>query len=485
MFCEKCGTKNKSGAKFCEKCGNKMPGKESKGSTKTENSNSLITKFKNLPKKAKIVMGVVGLIIIIAIIALTVLLNNPLKTVEDSLERFYTNYDKDKTKELVEIGKILKSNKSDKKLLGKIEDTTHKITEKWVKNFNKEYKDTDELKTAYQKVAGALKDIYDYYDGLEYMLDDELYTKYRNELSELYSSKGYYLEGKENEGSNDYQAYYYYQKVVESDCYYKKAQDFINNYVKEELSDFIKEAQEITDKLADNATDKEKLDAYVEQINYLRNNKYKNNIDLSVTEDYKKLYSDTESKIVEITKKMVSEYEKDLKYPDAIEVIDNALKDITDSDSDTYKELNELKKTLNDKLPDNLTSKYQVSSKNTSGYNYSRTVDNETYDTMIAFRFEGETDQITYRLNQEYKKLKATIVRGKNWDPDFEGKIVIYGDDKEIYKSDNITKTSELIADIDIDITGVDDLRIEFQTKSEPDGWASFYIYLVEPYLYK
>ena len=277
MFCEKCGTKNKSGAKFCEKCGNKMPGKESKGSTKTENSNSLITKFKNLPKKAKIVMGVVGLIIIIAIIALTVLLNNPLKTVEDSLERFYTNYDKDKTKELVEIGKILKSNKSDKKLLGKIEDTTHKITEKWVKNFNKEYKDTDELKTAYQKVAGALKDIYDYYDGLEYMLDDELYTKYRNELSELYSSKGYYLEGKENEGSNDYQAYYYYQKVVESDCYYKKAQDFINNYVKEELSDFIKEAQEITDKLADNATDKEKLDAYVEQINYLRNNKYKNN----------------------------------------------------------------------------------------------------------------------------------------------------------------------------------------------------------------
>ena len=48
-----------------------------------------------------------------------------------------------------------------------------------------------------------------------------------------------------------------------------------------------------------------------------------------------------------------------------------------------------------------------------------------------------------------------------------------------------ITKTNEINAEINLDITGVDDLKIEFVTTSEPDGWTSFYIYLVEPYLYK
>ena len=113
-------------------------------------------------------------------------------------------------------------------------------------------------------------------------------------------------------------------------------------------------------------------------------------------------------------------------------------------------------------------------------------IQNEVYRcTRGNLHHDGETVSRVYRLNNEYKTLKAMIVRGPDWDSDFNGEIVIYGDDKELYRSGKITKTGELKSEINIDVTDVDDLKIEFVTESEPDGWANFYIYLVEPYLYK
>ena len=74
MFCEKCGTKNKPEAKFCEKCGHKIELKKSQ-----KNNNALINKFKSLSKQNKIVMLIVLTITIIALITLSILLNNPIK----------------------------------------------------------------------------------------------------------------------------------------------------------------------------------------------------------------------------------------------------------------------------------------------------------------------------------------------------------------------------------------------------------------------
>ena len=101
------------------------------------------------------------------------------------------------------MGKVLKSNKNNEKVLNSIKETTHKIMEKWVKNFNTEYKDKEELLEAYNKVSNALKDIYEFYNGLEYMLDKDLYNSYNNELKELNSSKHHYLTGKEYENKKD------------------------------------------------------------------------------------------------------------------------------------------------------------------------------------------------------------------------------------------------------------------------------------------
>lgn len=484
MFCEKCGAKNKNGAKFCEKCGYKLETKEPEKKKNFAKENKILTKIKGMPKKSKIITGVVLLIIIIAIIVLCILLNNPIKKVEDGLANYYDNYTENNNKELVEIGKILKNNKDNESVLNNIEQTTHKTVEKWITNFNTEYKNIDALESAYKKIVGAIKGIYSYFNGLEYMIDYELYNEYKVELSDLYYSKYYYLKGQEYENdNNEYYAYYNYQKVIESDSYYKKAQEYISNYVKDEMDSYKKAVAEIitTD---ENSTNEEILNNYLEQLKYMNNNKVINNIDLSATEDYQTLYKNASNKVLEYAKKVIAELEEESNYNEIIKVIKNALTYLN-SETDGYSELKTLEEQYENKLPDSLLDKYRVSYSGASYSKYQKTIDGNEYDNYISYTFKGETESIVYRINGDYKTFKTTIVRGEDWDKSFTGYFVIYGDDKELYRSDAITKSSELDANISIDVTDVDDLKIEFVTTSKASGWDNFYIYLVEPYLYK
>ena len=141
MHCEKCGTKNEKDSKFCYKCGHKL-----------ETSNKVLSKFKNIPKQKKIIMVLVLIVVIISLIVLGILLNNPVKKVEDSLEHYYNNYQENDIKELITIGKILKNNKNDEKTLNNIKEATSKYLNNWVKNFNTEYSNRENLDNAYDKL---------------------------------------------------------------------------------------------------------------------------------------------------------------------------------------------------------------------------------------------------------------------------------------------------------------------------------------------
>lgn len=482
MFCEKCGAKNLKNAKFCEKCGHKMLEENKIG---TNEFKKLKNRVNSLSKKTKIIMSAVILIVIISIIILGILLNNPVKKVNDYLAKYYTNYDPKRIDELTEIGKILKNNKSQEKVLNSIKSDTHGVTNGWVKNFNKEYKDVNELDDNYKKISSILKSIYDYYDGLEYMLDYNLYSDYSNELKTLYYSKQSFLKAQEYENKKDgYNAYYYYQKVDNKDCYSKKALEYINNYVKDEIANVKKEAEKFIT-TNEKSSNEEILNCYLQQIKYLNEHKMVNNINIGDTDEYKELYKNSTKMILDYTKKQVADLNKSENYQESLDLIDNVLNYLS-SDTLEYTELSKLKDECENKLPDSLLSKYTVSHTLGSGYsNYKKTINDKEYDNYIFYRFRGETERLVYRLNNEYKKFKTTIIRGEDWDKSFSGYFVIYGDDKELYKSKEITKSSELDAIIELDVTGVDDLKIEFVTKSKPKGWDSFYIYLVEPYLYK
>ena len=485
MFCSKCGTKNESGAKFCEKCGSKLEDIIKPNYPKKENKkiNNMKVKAKELPKKAKIGIITAIVVVIAAIIALVILLNNPVKKVENYLASYYNNYTENYgNEELVKIGDILKANKDKKDTLESISSQINKTINNWVKNFNKSYKDEEELNEEYQKVSGILDEIENYFNGLEYVLTYEDYYNYYKEIHDLNTSKENYF--KAVEASDDYDKYNYYKEVIESDTYYEEAEKFLNDYLKDEISDLQTKVKELTNFNEDTKTE-EKLNAYIEVIEYLEENQYKNKIDLSTNKEYLTLYQDATSKIVEYTKSYAEELNTNLKTNDIMDMIDNSL-DVLDYDSDEYNELEELKDSYEEKLPDSLTSKYLVSSSSgTNDSSYRITINDQEYDSYVSFSFKGETVSRVYRLNNEYKTFKATIVRGPDWDSDFSGEIVIYGDDKELYRSKEITKTGELNSEISIDVTDIDDLKIEFVTESEPDGWANFYIYLVEPYLYK
>jgi len=477
MYCDKCGTENKKGSKFCESCGNKL--------NVNKKTNDFLNNFKVIPKNKKIGMVIALIIIVLAIGILSILLNNPLKIVEDKLGAYYENYSENSKNDLIDIGKILKNNKNDHKLLENIKNNTHKEVRKWTKNFNTDYKNQQSLSESYTKLVNALEDIYDYFDGLEYMLDYDLYTELLSEAKDLYNSKKYYLTGKEYEKKSDkYYAYYNYQKVIENDSYYKKAQEYVNNYLKDKIKNFKSKADEYINNI-DNLTTDKTLEAYISHLDYIIYNKITDNADLSVTDDYKRMYENAINKIVFYTKKLVNELEETNKFDEAISIVKKSLEYLT-KDSDNYKELEELKKQLENKLPENLISKYkEYYTGGLKEINYKKEINDVEYDGALGFVSEGDTVGVTYKINKEYKTFKTSIILSNDWDNYISGYFVIKGDNKELYKSPNISINSDFEKNIELDVTSIDDLKIEFITTNESNNLPYFYIYLVEPYLYK
>lgn len=487
MFCEKCGTKNEENAKFCAKCGNSLtpqPTTEVEDKIK-EKIKEKTSKLNSLPKSTKITMASVIIIAIISVIVLGLLLRNPVKKVEDSLNKYYNNYGTNNNKELVDIGNVLKSNKNDTKVLEKIKTTTHNAMERWVKNFNTEYKDTDNLDVSYKKVSNALKDIYNYFDGLEYMLDKDLYKSYSEELSTLYYSKHAYLKGLNYEEQNDnYNAYYNYQKVDTTDIYYYKAESFINNFVQDEMSALKEKVSSML--TVTNEDQKEKqLDEYIAVIKYLNENKKSNNIDLSSTEDYKELYEEYTNQVLKIVRELVNDYSKENDYQKSLDLIEKSLTTILNKELDAYKELEKLQETTKDRMPTSLLLIHRESYQGVSYSTYSKKINDKEYKSNLNFVFNGTTASTVYNLEGKYKRFKTTIVEDVDYPENFNGYFVIYGDNKEIYKSEIFTPNYEINPIIDIDVSNVNDLKIEFVTTSKGTGWNYYYIYLVEPYLYK
>lgn len=79
------------------------------------------------------------------------------------------------------------------------------------------------------------------------------------------------------------------------------------------------------------------------------------------------------------------------------------------------------------------------------------------YDTAIASRSE----KLEYLLNMKYRKFKGVIYVPEGQTSDRSRYLSIIADGKTIYTSPEITKTSAPVM-IDVDITGCNDIKIEF-----------------------
>lgn len=499
MFCKHCGKENPPKSSFCGSCG--KPLEKELTNKPPKKYIEFINKFKELPKKTKIIMLTVFLVVLIALIVLIILLNNPVKNVEDNLASYYDSYKENRTKELLEIEKIIRKNKDNLKVLNNIEETIHSITSKWVKNFNTSYKNIDALEQAYKKTSSALTNLYNYYkgldckgdyyglnpshiavqcSGLDYTLDYEAYSSYMEELDELYRSKKAFFQGEENKvKENDYFAYYYYQKVIEKDFYYNIAKNYVTEYIEDELAVFKENVNNILN-VNTTATNEEKLEIYYEGLKYLKENKVANNIDLSSTEEYQKLYDDIVSKITETTKLIVENLSNNLDYNKCLEVINKTLENLDNTELKEYEELTTLKENFEEKKPESLLERDVISkTPNSTASELTRVINNNEYTSYIAFKVVNSTESRVYNLNKEYKTFKTSIIK-ENESDNINGVITIYGDDIELYRLDNIETTPN----IEIDVSEINTLKIEFKADKE-SLTNDFNIYLVEPYLYK
>lgn len=473
MFCENCGAENESSSKFCYSCGAKLKTKE-----------RLIDKIKKVPKKVKVAIITSLILIIVLISTLSILLNNPVKKIENLLTDYYNHYsDKYSSKELIEIGKIFKDNKDNKDTLESIKKQSNKTINNWVKNFNKSYKNKEQLSSEYLKVDGILDEVYRYYKGLEYILDKELYLKYKEEISSLYESKKNYFKSLEY-NEDDYQRYYYSQKVIEADSYYNEAEEIINKFVLDEMNTLKEKAENLI--IKESSNQKEEYEVYASVIKFLKENSYSNNLDLSNCSEYKELMNEYSEKMISNLKVYLDQLINNGDIKKAYELIENE-KIIFDKESTSYKELEKLQEDYKSKLPTSLLNMYKVSTSGSiSTTKYQTEINNKTYDGALKYRFSGKDAHIVYRTNKEYTKFRFKLVIGANWDKDFKLTIKISGDNKELYKIDDITKETKL-EEIELDIKDIDDIKIEFLSSNGSliSSSGSRYFYLVEPYLYK
>ena len=215
------------------------------------------------------------------------------------------------------------------------------------------------------------------------------------------------------------------------------------------------------------------IKALMEEYEYLTLNKVSNNIDLSSNKDYQEL-------VKEVLKEMVT-YVKNLIDEGSNAPIDEILKLIDDEDNKYYQELVKLQDEKNDTEPEKLVLLNSISyDKNISISTRKREINNKEYDSLIYFKTNIKESNIIYNLDKKYKKFKASII-GEDLDKDFKGKIIIYGDKKKIYESEDITNTTN--ENIDLNIENIKELKIVLEISSEASSDAR--VYLVEPYLYK
>lgn len=72
-------------------------------------------------------------------------------------------------------------------------------------------------------------------------------------------------------------------------------------------------------------------------------------------------------------------------------------------------------------------------------------------------------DSCQVLLDGKYSKFKATLFveRGSNWDEATKDFITVIGDEKTLFKSEELGKTSKSV-DIEVDVSGVNDFKIIF-----------------------
>lgn len=527
MKCKKCGSINKESQKFCTECGTKLTKENVEIISKSEEARAtvknigkkmknhklvvqLTNKWKSLSKQMKIIITISSIALIVILLTLGIIVNNPINKYTSYIDKYYSS--EDIYEYLNKMSDIILDNENKPKVYDELKTITKEKIEVWITEFNQEKYDLDLLEKRFNHTKDSISAF-----GSDYIISDlvgyQVISNNLEELDQLYESKKNYLKGMKCEDSKD--KYAYLSKVIEKDTYYQEAQDFINNYLKELTDNMSKEVEE----LKVSSEDKEVLrKSYEDILEYLNNNAFVNTIDLSKTTVYKDLLDETiasiaqlnleeaKTKIIEVSNakdkydsyKNAYQYLKDNSYVkehnitseeieafklETQDIIYQSVTEIIDGykqnyqyeelrtlisealnyvENDKNKELQDLSAEYKEKGPFNLVNLDLLDeSYHYSLTKYTTTIGDVKYQNSINLGIVEKPQYVEFNLKKEYNYLKAVIAIPSGWKIDTNTKIIIYGDGKELFNSGKITATNEYKANIEIDVTDITRLKIE------------------------
>lgn len=212
MYCNKCGNEIPDGSVFCNKCGIKIV---------TDTSNDVLSRLKKLNNKL-LVFGLVGVLIIGAIIATVIFFNNPVGKFKEAI----------KDNKYIEASKIY-----NEKIKGNTSDE-NEIINFLKSNIESIKKDFSENKLEYNAAISQL----DIIEKTGLVLSEVLSAK--SEINSLNDSRTAFKKGKEFLDSKNYkEALSELKKVISEDENYSKAQELINSCIKDYKTTVLSEAK--------------------------------------------------------------------------------------------------------------------------------------------------------------------------------------------------------------------------------------------------
>lgn len=302
-----------------------------------------------------------------------------------------------------------------------------------LKNLNREILNGQKSESDSKKITGAVENVLS-----KTNINIADYDVLKANINGSIASKAAFLAGKELEGLEKYvDAIEEYAAVIESDSDYAEAQNAIDRCVQTAKKDVLATAKAFVDegKYVEAITELEELNSKLPD----KDSELESKMNV-----YKKAYaSDTIEKAEEAFVTPATDYRA------ALDIINAALQHLPDDEN-----LNEKKAYYQSFFPVNVYDMEKV-----KGSAITKSNDEDIYGNEYTKCFRNNCD-LTYHLDESYNTFEATIyvLSKKNYSLDMTAEI--YADGKLIYQNLKISDNSTQPFKIELDVTGVEELRI-------------------------
>lgn len=302
-----------------------------------------------------------------------------------------------------------------------------------LKDLNKEILNGQKSESESKKITGAVDSVL---SKTNISVTD--YDELKMSINGSVASKAAFSAGKELEGLRQYvDAIAEYKKVIESDSDYMEAKNAIDRCVQAAKKDALDAAAAFADE--------GKYTDAIAELNEL-NSKLPygdSELEAKITVYTKAYASDTVAKAEEAFVTPSTD------YVEALEIINTALQYLPDNE-----DLNDKKAYYQSFFPVNIYDIEEV-----KGSAIRKSNDEDIYGNEYTKCFRNNCD-LTYHLDESYNTFEATIYVLSKKNNSLDMTAEIYADGKLIYQNLKISDNSTQPFKIELDVTGVEELRI-------------------------